>query len=100
VFTGEYAVASRWFDLAAAQPGARDFCRRFAACRAGRAGDLLGSLYLWENLRRNTQNDDMRALATGMVEKLEAALSGEPLPGEVGPPSPQISSRVNPGVSQ
>jgi len=100
VFTGEYAVASRWFDQAAAQPGASDFCRRFAAWSAGRAGDTLGSLYLWENLRRNTQNDDMRALATGMVEKLEAALSGEPLPGEVGPPSPQTSSRVNPGVSQ
>lgn len=94
VFTGEFAVAARWFEAAAAKPGASDFCRRFAAWSAGRGGDLLGALYLWENLRQTTDNQDMRELAAGMVEKLEAALAGEPLPGQIGPPSPS-STGVN-----
>jgi hypothetical protein len=88
VFTGEYAVASRWFALAAEQPGASDFCRRFAAWSAKRGGDLQGSLYLWENLRRSTDNPEMRELAANMVAKLEATLAGAPLPGEIGPPAP------------
>ncbi|MEZ4388343.1 MAG: hypothetical protein R3D98_12370 [Candidatus Krumholzibacteriia bacterium] len=78
VFTGEFGVASRWFALAAEQPGASDFCRRFAAWSAGRDGDLLGSLYLWENLRRTTENPDMRDLAGRMVDSLRARLSDEP----------------------
>ena len=77
-----------WFALAAEQPGASDFCRRFAAWSAKRGGDLQGSLYLWENLRRTTDNPDMRELAANMVAELEAALAGAPLPGEVGPPAP------------
>ncbi len=88
VFTGQFGLASRWFATAAEQPGASDFCRRFAAWSAGRDGDVLGSIYLWENLRETTENTDMRDLATRMVESLEASLHGAPLPGQVGPPSP------------
>jgi hypothetical protein len=88
VFTREFEIASRWFDAAAQLPGASDFCRRFAAWSAKRAGDLRGSLLLWENLRRTTDSPDMRELATRMVEQLEASLAGAPLPGETGPPAP------------
>jgi hypothetical protein len=88
VFTREFGRASAWFAAAAKKPGASDFCRRFAAWSANRDGDLLGALYLWQNLLQTTDNPDMRDLATRQVEQIEATLNGAPMPGQVGPPSP------------
>lgn len=88
VFTRQFDRASFWFAAAAEKPGATDFCRRFAAWSANRDGDLLGALYLWENLRQTTDNPDMRDLATRQVEQIEAILNGAPMPGQVGPPAP------------
>jgi len=75
VFLREYRTASLWFEAAAELPGATDFCRRFAAFSRRRAGDLQGSLLLWENLRQTTDSPDMRELAARMVEQCEAALA-------------------------
>lgn len=88
VFKRDYGVAAYWFETAARLPGASDFCRQFAAWSSGRAGDLKGSLVLWENLRRTTENPDLRELAERMTKQIAASLHGEPMPGEIGPPSP------------
>jgi tetratricopeptide (TPR) repeat protein len=88
VFLRRYATASLWFQAAARLPGSSDFCRRFAAFSANRAGNVEGALVLWENLRRTTDSDDMRALAGKMVEQCRETLAGEPPPNFIGPPAP------------
>jgi hypothetical protein len=88
VFLREYSVASLWFEAAAQKPGATDFCRRFAAFSKRRAGDLEGSLILWEHLGRTTESADMRELAERMVEQCREALQGKPLENVIGPPAP------------
>jgi hypothetical protein len=92
VFTREFDRASMWFASAAERPGASDFCRRFAAWSASRAGDAQEALLLWENLRRTTGSEEMRELATRQIEKLTSGTGGEPRPGQTGPPAP-----ANPG---
>jgi hypothetical protein len=89
VFRRDFVAASLWFEAAASLPGASDFCRRFAAFARRRGGDMEGSLILWENLRRTTESADMRQLAEEMIAKCQTSLAGQPLPGQVGPPSPQ-----------
>lgn len=88
VFLREYQAAAGWFAAAAALPGANDFCQRFAAFSRSRAGDLEGSLLLWDNLRRTTRSPEMRELAERMVEQCRLGLQGAPRAGFVGPPAP------------
>ncbi len=87
VFLQEFQVAAVWFEAAASLPGASDFCRRFAAFSRRRAGDLEGSLLLWDHLRATTDSADMRELAERMVEQCRQALQGRPLDGVIGPPA-------------
>ncbi len=89
VFLRQYEVAARWFEAAAALPGASDFCRRFAAFSLRRAGDLEGSLILWDHLHRTTDSQDVRDLAAHMIEQCQQALQGAPLENTIGPPSPR-----------
>jgi tetratricopeptide (TPR) repeat protein len=89
VFLQEYQLASHYFQAAAALPGASDFCQRFAAFSKRRAGDMRGSLALWQNLYRTTTSEDMRELATEMIGRCEESLAGAPRRGFVGPPTPQ-----------
>jgi tetratricopeptide (TPR) repeat protein len=91
VFLHEYTAAALWFEAAAALPGATDFSRRFAAFSRRRAGDLEGSLILWEHLGRTTESADMRELADRMVEQCREALRGAPLQNVIGPPAPASS---------
>ncbi len=93
VFLHEYQLASRYFQAAAALPGASDFCQRFAAFARRRAGDMEGSLALWENLRRTTESADMRELAAEMVQRCQASLAGAPRAGFIGPPTPARTER-------
>ncbi len=93
VFLQEYQLASRYFQAAAALPGASDFCQRFAAFARRRAGDMQGSLALWENLRRTTESADMRELATEMIERCQQSLAGAPREGVIGPPTPARQER-------
>jgi len=91
VYLREYVVASQWFEAAADMPGATDFCRRFAAFSRRRAGDQQGSLILWDHLYRTTDSADMRELAETMIAKCQESLAGAPLPGVIGPPSPDVT---------
>jgi len=88
VFKRDFAVASQWFATAAEMDGSTDFCRRFAAFASRRAGDLEGSLLLWDNLYQTTDSADMRALAEKMIERCQETLSGAPQDGLIGPPAP------------
>lgn len=93
VFLQEYGLAQRWFAAAAELPGASDFCMRFAAWSAGRAGDVHGARALWENLWQTTESGEMRELAERQLDKLTAELNGALAPGEYGPPVPSHLSR-------
>jgi hypothetical protein len=95
VMLREWQLASFWFETAARLPGATDFCRRFAAFSARRAGDLTGSLLLWDHLARTTDSDDMRALARRMIDELQRSLRGEPLENAMGPPAPRGARRMD-----
>ena len=93
VFLREWQLATHWFETAARLPGATDFCRRFAAFSARRAGDLEGSLILWDHLARTTESADMRELAERMIEQLQESLLGAPLENSIGPPAPPSGQR-------
>jgi hypothetical protein len=88
VFLREYKLASLYFETAAELPGASDFCRRFAAFSRRRAGDMHGSLALWENLLQTTESQDMRELANEMIARCRESLDGAPREGFIGPPTP------------
>jgi hypothetical protein len=90
VFLQEYAVASHWFEAAAQLPGSTDFCRRFAAFSRRRAGDLEGSILLWDHLRQTTDSTDMRELAEQEIARCQGYLAGAPRPGMIGPPTPRL----------
>ncbi len=63
--------ATVWFDVAARQPDATDFARRFAAFAHKRAGQLEVSLVLWKRLRETTASQEMRDLADRMIASCE-----------------------------
>lgn len=74
VLEGDFRRAATWFAAAAEQPGASDFCRRFAAWSRKRAGDLEVSLALWRNLLQTTDSDAMRLLAEKNIAICEEEL--------------------------
>ncbi|HOX26274.1 MAG TPA: hypothetical protein PLL30_06760 [Candidatus Krumholzibacteria bacterium] len=88
VFLRDYPAASRWFEAAARLPGSTDFCRRFAAFSRRRAGDLSGSLMLWENLRQTTDSADMRELASRMADRCRQELADRAAGGAAALPAP------------
>lgn len=92
VYLRQWQVASVWFEAAARRPGASEFCQRFAAFSRRRAGDLEGSLLLWDHLARTTESADIRAVAERMVAQLQASLRGVPLENFIGPPAPAAAS--------
>ena len=94
VFLKRYDEAAMWFEAAAVLPNATDFCRRFAAFSRRRGGDQEGSLILWDNLRRTTDSEDMRALAEDMIGRCRESLAGSPREGEIGPPTPTVTKET------
>jgi hypothetical protein len=93
VFLREWGVATHWFEAAARLPGATDFCRRFAAFSAKRAGDWEGSIILWDHLARTTESAEMRELATRMIDQLQESLRDSTSEDDDGPFTPPEAQR-------
>jgi len=74
VFVRDFERAAVWFDAAARSPDATDFARRFAAFARKRAGNLEGSLVLWQNLYDTTSDPGMKALAERMIRDCQEKL--------------------------
>jgi len=74
VFFRDYERAAFWFEAASRCSDATDRESRFAAFSRYKAGDDRVSLALWKDLKTQSQNADMLALADKMISKLERRL--------------------------
>ena len=75
VFRKNYPRARLWFDQAAARPEATEFHKRFAAFARRKAGDLEGSLGLWQHLLDTASNPELREMAQEHIAKCERELA-------------------------
>ncbi|MFT5232144.1 MAG: hypothetical protein ACI9UK_001004 [Candidatus Krumholzibacteriia bacterium] len=71
VFFHDYERAAFWFEAASKCSDATDRESRFAAFARFKAGDDRISLALWKDLKVQSTNAEMLALANKMIEKLE-----------------------------
>jgi len=74
VLEPDYERAALWFHLATQSPDANDFVRRFAAFARKKAGNLEGSIVLWQHLYDTTSNPAMKELAERMITHCEESL--------------------------
>ncbi len=71
-WVGNYEEAARWFDQAAAIPGAPWWMRSMAAVTKAQGGDRNGSRVLWQSLRDTSDNEWLRSNAVFRLQQLDA----------------------------
>jgi len=90
VFRREYAEAARYFEAAAARPGAPEYAGRFAAYVARKSGALETSLLLWKELAQRTGNPKMREWALEQMADIQAQIEAR---DDSSPPKPVENRR-------
>jgi tetratricopeptide (TPR) repeat protein len=71
-WVGDYDEAAKWFDKAAAVPGAPWWLKSLAAVTMVQGGDRRGSRLLWQSLRETADNEWLRNNAAFRLEQLDA----------------------------
>lgn len=69
--TGNYTLAAKWFQRAAAQPGAPYWLTPLAAATLTQGGQRTASRLLWEQLRQTSDNEFIRTSAERRLVQLD-----------------------------